>query len=474
MLSKKMRLLTFVMAIVVTLSILPAFGASADDVIVVDVVSGDANADGVVNMKDVLVLRLYLAGIGEPNDWYAADATGDADVNMKDVLAIRKHIADIETLASRTYTIPVKTTATAAPTETAVEPTETAVEPTETGTIVEPTETAVEPTETGTIVEPTETGVSTEPTTAPTTKPTKPEPSMPANAREDWDPKSGIDYDDPAINFIEGTNKTLGVWWWVPQYNESTIRSYMELFKKNQVTEIYYESYSMLSGSSASRSQLHAFVKIAAEYGMRVASLYDDQASINGGGPFNGVVNGFIAYKNEYPDDALYAIHCDIEPKASAVKTYVRNFIPMVAAAREKGVPIELDLNCGWESIGREIEYNGITGIYNIIAANCDCMCLMSYRDKFADIYGCATNIIPAAEQYGTKVVFGIELGYSGEGDQVDFHDEGIYTAWSELYKLNNKVNNRDLESKFPVGYAIHSETTMKSLPIHWGVKIAE
>ena len=417
--TKKMRVLALLMAVVMVMVALPLFSVSAENETVVTVLCGDATGDGIVNMKDVLNLRKFIAGLDEPVDWDAADANGDADINMKDVLAVRKHLAGVDELGTRTYTVPAPTTTTA-------------------------------------------------PTTVRTTKATKP---IPANAREDYDPKSGIDYDDPTINFIEGTSKTLGVWWWVPQYSDSAIRSYMELFKKNQVTEIYYEAYSMLYGSSGSRSQLHHFVTIAEEYGMRVAALYDDQGSITGGGPFNSCVNGFLQYKSEYPNDALYALHCDVEPRnsESQLRSYVKSFIPQVAAARAKGVPVELDIACGWESSGRSLEYNGVTGIYNIIAANCDTMCMMSYRDSYADIYGCGSAIIPAAEVYGTKVVFGIELGNSGEGDHVDFHEEGIYTAWSELYKLNQKIDNRELESKFPVGFAIHSESTMKGLRLHWG-----
>ncbi len=413
----KIRFLALFSAVIMLIVALPLFSVSAENELVVTVIYGDANDDGNVNMKDVLLLRKFIVGTGEPANYDAADANNDADINMKDVLAIRKHIANLIVLPTRQYTIPTTT-------------------------------------------------VTTKPTTVPTTKPTVP---MPSNAREDWDPKSGIDYEDPAINFIEGTSKTLGVWWWVPQYNDNSIRSYMDLFKKNQVTEIYYESYSMLYGGSGTRAQLHHFVSIAAEYGIRVAVLYDDQGSIYGSGPFNRCVDGFLSYKSEFPDDDLYALHCDVEPSKAQLKYYVKNFIPQVAEARAKGVPVELDVACGWEADGRTIEYNGVTGIYNILAANCDTLCMMSYRDKSSDIYGCGMNIIPAAKQYGTKVVFGIELGNSGEGDQVDFHDEGIYTAWSELYKLNKKVDNKGIEEDFAVGYAIHSESTMRGLRTHWG-----
>ena len=57
------------------------------------VLVGDATADGVINLKDVLVLRKYLADIPVEIDLVGADMTRDNTVNMKDVLALRLRIA---------------------------------------------------------------------------------------------------------------------------------------------------------------------------------------------------------------------------------------------------------------------------------------------------------------------------------------------------------------------------------------------
>ncbi len=86
---------------------------------VTPVLRGDITADGAVNMKDVLILKAFLCGhvnfnktenvwlygdllspkkivsVNVPN----ADANGDGSVNMKDVVLIRKYLAGIvETL----------------------------------------------------------------------------------------------------------------------------------------------------------------------------------------------------------------------------------------------------------------------------------------------------------------------------------------------------------------------------------------
>lgn len=59
------------------------------------VMKGDANGDNAVNMKDVLVIRKYIAGLTEELDLTASDVNNDGAVNMKDVLLIRKYIAGL-------------------------------------------------------------------------------------------------------------------------------------------------------------------------------------------------------------------------------------------------------------------------------------------------------------------------------------------------------------------------------------------
>gem|GEM_PF-1888815 len=59
---------------------------------------GDVNGDGEVTMKDVLLLRRYIAGLSELDDaaLARADLNGDGDATMKDVLILRRIIAGLE------------------------------------------------------------------------------------------------------------------------------------------------------------------------------------------------------------------------------------------------------------------------------------------------------------------------------------------------------------------------------------------
>ncbi|MBQ7603713.1 MAG: DUF4838 domain-containing protein [Clostridia bacterium] len=61
---------------------------------------GDANDDFDVSMKDVLLMRRFIAGLEEERDidTVAADVDTDTDVTMKDVLAVRRNIAGLDEL----------------------------------------------------------------------------------------------------------------------------------------------------------------------------------------------------------------------------------------------------------------------------------------------------------------------------------------------------------------------------------------
>ena len=65
---------------------------------VVDSIPGDPNGDGIVNMKDSLILRKYLAGWEVEADEPALDVNADGIINMKDALILRKYLAgwDVE------------------------------------------------------------------------------------------------------------------------------------------------------------------------------------------------------------------------------------------------------------------------------------------------------------------------------------------------------------------------------------------
>ncbi len=59
---------------------------------------GDANDDGDVSAKDILLMRRFISGLTEDKDIFhaAADVVTDSDVNAKDVLKVRRVIAGLD------------------------------------------------------------------------------------------------------------------------------------------------------------------------------------------------------------------------------------------------------------------------------------------------------------------------------------------------------------------------------------------
>ena len=178
---------------------------------------GDANGDGDVNMKDVLLVRKSIAGLGGMIDLIAADVNGDESVDMKDVLLMRKYIAQLilsldggKTASEEPSTVlseePSETASEAAsepsttPTEPSTNPTEPSTNPTEPST--NPTEPSTNPTEPST--NPTEPSTNpTEPSTNPTepsTNPTEPSTNPTEPSTDSTEPSTdplpdGVIYD---------------------------------------------------------------------------------------------------------------------------------------------------------------------------------------------------------------------------------------------------------------------------------------
>ena len=364
---------------------------------IVSIIYGDLDNDGDVTMKDVLILRKYIAGLTGGVNEDAADVNADASVDMKDVLLIRKFVGNFITKF------------------------------------------------------PVEEGISRiTTTTKPATGTTKP-----------------IDPNEPLIDFIKGTDRTLGVWWWyrTPQYEDE----YLDLLQRNQVTEIYYCLGSTMQQANY-RATFHNFIQKAMAHGMRVFLLDGDKSWIEE--PTDPSVqtrlekdiSGCTAFKQEYPGDAFAGLHLDVEPKPSeaTMKAYVEVFLTKAQEVRKAGMLLEVDLGCGWWSYGKNVTYNGQTGIFNIIAHNVDTMTMMSYRDTADEMYFISIEALKAAKAAGTKIVFGIELGDSGEANKVDFSAESLSTAWKELKKFDQKLASENLS--IPYGYAIHAMHSMATL----------
>ena len=389
------------------------------------VLYGDANDDGDVDMKDVLAIRLYIADHTRYVDQAAADVNLDGSVDMKDVLLVRKFIAGIQELPApvepTTPTVPTDTTGTGNTTATLPTTTTTSTGPGDTSEVTLPTRTS---------------------TVRSTTQSTYHEP---------------ISFEgDPQIDFISG-KETMGAWWWylTDGTKLETREKYLDFLAYNHVTEIYYYCYDAITTPNR-RSETHEFVQSAMSRGMRVAFMYDDPKSILDTNTYvtDKLVPNYLAYRAEWPDDAVYGLHLDVEPKRAELQDFVDNFlVAEVQPARNNGVFIELDVNVNYG--GYSLNFNGSKqNFYDIVAQCCDTMSLMSYRTRAEKVLSSTEAARASAKKYSRKVIFGIEMGDSGEGVVVDFSKSSKKAAYQVLREVDAELAKMDLPGGY--GYAIH------------------
>lgn len=286
----------------------------------------------------------------------------------------------------------------------------------------------------------------------------------------------------------KSAHRRIGNWWWHSSdgYEEPTCTQYLDELQKACVSEIYFYGYSSLKAEE--REQLHTFVRKAMAHGMRVAIMYDDwpDFSQDGGDYFvNKLIPSFLEYRKAYPDDAVYGFHFDIEPGSysqSVLQSYCDLFLEKVQLARAEGIHCEVDVPCGWNSQGgKNVEFRGTKGIYNIVSLYTDTVAFMSYRDvaqKIVDFANLAA--LPAAVENGCDFLVGVETADSGEGDAVDFHAEDKPYLFGEMDKVFDLLDGMNLDVGY--GMAIHQTRAFYALPgavpegngrNTWGIPVA-
>ena len=259
----------------------------------------------------------------------------------------------------------------------------------------------------------------------------------------------------------------LGSWWWWPEdgFNATECDKYLSLYQESGINEIYFYGYSYLTSDSR-RAQIHEFVQKAMEHGCRVSILYDGWADLKDGDTSyltDTVKNGFLAYKKEYPKDAVYGLHFDMEPSRGYVdQTFVDYFIAPLQELRDADIWCEVDVNVNWEKRGgANLTYGDVTGLFNILAKYTDTMSLMSYRTKATNVVSCGEECLDAAIKYGCPITFGLETDNSGE-DGVDFHTSNKTKLFEVIDEVFEILDGKDLS--IPYGMAIHQNRSFYKL----------
>ena len=248
------------------------------------------------------------------------------------------------------------------------------------------------------------------------------------------------------------SSRIMGLWWWGPQdgRDASERSKYLDFFEQAGITEIYYYGFDDLR---TNRPALHTFVSAANAKGMTVAILYDDKNICEAQyaeSLIDSLKTNYLAYIQQYPDDQMIGYHFDIE-KFSSAQNYCTNFIGGLSTLRDAGILCSVDVNpTHWTS---SVSLNGVSGMYNIIAANVDVMTLMSYRQNADKVVSCGETCLAACKTYGTAIRYGLETGDSGE-EGVDFYGKTKYQLYTVINGVFERLKNKNLDIEY--GMAIH------------------
>ena len=260
----------------------------------------------------------------------------------------------------------------------------------------------------------------------------------------------------------------LGSWWWWPTdgFNDAEATKYLTLYQQSGINEIYFYAYTYL-GTPENRAKIHTFVQKAMSYGCRVSIMYDGWADLKKGDTSyltTNIKEGFLAYKKEYPKDAVYGLHFDMEPTGGRVdQTFVDYFIAPLQELRAADIWCEVDVSVNWQrNGGNGVTYDGVTGINDILAKYTDTMSLMSYRTKADKVISCGSDCLKSAIKYGCPITYGLETGDSGEGSSIDFKGstkEKLFAVLDEVFELLDAKN-----LTIPYGMAIHQNRAFYEL----------
>ena len=89
------KIITLILSLTVIVSAVFALPitTNADEPAAADIIYGDANSDGKINLLDLISMRKHLAKWNVEIDLAAADVKFDGNVNLLDLIQLRKYLA---------------------------------------------------------------------------------------------------------------------------------------------------------------------------------------------------------------------------------------------------------------------------------------------------------------------------------------------------------------------------------------------
>ena len=260
--------------------------------------------------------------------------------------------------------------------------------------------------------------------------------------------------------------ETKATWLWNPWMINNDETGTLDFLVSKDVNKVYLQI-----DPDVPRSVYQSFNAKATEKGIDILALdgAPDWVAPKGDAKQSKLMEWLADYQqNSTNDQQFKGIHLDVEPylysgwKTNQAKT-VTSFQSLLVKAKNSadalGLPLEADLPFWFDEISYKNAY-GKGALAEWVIAKTDGVTLMAYRDTAPMIIEIVKNEVAFAKKHGKPIIVGVETGYTDEGNQVSFYEEGEAYMSRQLTLVQNHYSGI---ASFG-GIAVHHVDSWKQL----------
>lgn len=225
--------------------------------------------------------------------------------------------------------------------------------------------------------------------------------------------------------------QTKATWLWNPWMIVDDEAGTLNFLLSKEVNKVYLQI-----DPDIPRQVYQSFNAKAAEKGIQIFALdgAPDWVAPKGDAKQTKLMAWLAEYqKNSTNTQQFKGIHLDVEPyiysgwktnRAKTITSFQSLLVKAKSSAAALNLPLEADLPFWFDEISYKNTY-GKGVLAEWVIANTDGVTLMAYRDTSALIIEIVKNEVAYAKKHGKSIIVGVETGYTDEGNQVSFYEEG-------------------------------------------------
>ncbi|MBN3524881.1 SGNH/GDSL hydrolase family protein [Paenibacillus apiarius] len=260
----------------------------------------------------------------------------------------------------------------------------------------------------------------------------------------------------PLLFHSAGTKQTKATWLWDTEWMRDNPDEVVSFSQDNEVDLIFVQI-----STDVKEVEYRQFIRKAREAGIDVHALNGSPEWARADKQEEGAeFIRWVASFNEQagPEERFTGIHLDVEPyllrgwkrdQSRIVREWSHNMTRWLSEARAAGLYIAADVPF-WLHRIETSEGGGSLGEWML--ERFDSLAIMAYRDHSDSIYDLAIDMLAQAEKANKKILIGVELGKTDEGDFVTFHGKSVNYFEEHL----QEVGRQSVDHPSYGGVAVH------------------